>query len=86
MSGRFGIFNPFQNWKKGDLPYDPTVTIILKEWGSNDGMITISMSLASDTEIDFSIDALKKDLETTRKEAKRQLKLQREKLIDSVGK
>lgn len=86
MSGRFGIFNPFQKWKKGDLPYDPTVTIILKEWGTNNGMITVSMSLASDTEIDFAIDLLKKDLETTRNDAKRQLKSQREKLINSVDK
>ena len=85
MSGKFGVFNPFQKWKKGDLPCDPTVTIALNQWGTNDGVVTISESLASDTEIDFAIDQLKKNLESARKEAKRVLKSQREKIRSSFG-
>ena len=85
MSGKFGVFNPFQKWKKGDLPCDPTVTIALNQWGTNDGVVTISASLASDTEIDFAIDQLKKDLESASKEAKRVLKSQREKIRSSFG-
>ena len=86
MSGRFGVFNPFQKWKKSDLPFDPTVTVALNQWGTNHGVVTISASLASDTEIDFAIDQLKKDLESARKEAKRVLKSQREKIRSPIGK
>lgn len=85
MSGKFRVFNPFQKWKKGDLPCDPTVTIALNQWGTNDGIVTISASLATNTEIDFAIDQLKKDLESARNEAKRVLKVQRDKIRLSTG-
>ncbi len=85
MSGQFGVINPFQKWKKGDLPFDPIVTIALNQWGTKDGIVTISASLASDSEIDFAIDQLKNDLESARKEAKRVLKNQREKVRLAIG-
>ena len=84
MSGRFGI--SYQEWKKGDLPHDPAVSIVLNEWSTINGLITISMSLASDTEIDFAIDQLKADLEVARKKAKSRIKYQREKIRNSIGK
>ncbi len=84
MSAAFLILNPFQKWKKGDLPCDPTVSIALKQWGtSKDGNIIISASLATDSEIDYAVDQLKKDLELARKNAKRILKSQREKIRSS---
>jgi hypothetical protein len=85
MNGQFGVLNPFQKWKKGDLPCDPTVTVILNQCGMNEGITTISASLASDTEIDFAIDQLKRDLESARKVAKRILKDQREKIRLAIG-
>lgn len=85
MSRKFGVFNPFKKWKKGDLPYDPTVTIALSQWGTSDGVVTISESLASDTEIDFAIDQLKLDLESVRKEAKQVLQSQRAIICSSIG-
>ena len=81
MAGKFGVFNPFKKWKKGDLPGDPTVSIILNEYGTSDeGVISISATLVTDSEIDNAIDELQKNLESVRKEAKRVLKLQKEKI------
>ncbi len=85
MSGQFGIINPFRNWKIGDLPCDPTITVVLKEWSMIDAFVTVSASLASDSEIDSAIDRLMKDLESTRSEAKRVLKAQQEKIRQSIG-
>lgn len=86
MPGRFRVINRFKEWKKGDLPGNPTVIIALNEWATEDSIVTISESLASDSEIDFRVDQLKNDLEMVRKEAKRILKSQIEKIQTSIGK
>ena len=85
MSVKFGIINPFKKWKKGDLPRDPTVSLILKEgyFSNTDGDICVSATLASDYEIDYAVDQLQKNLESVRKEAKRVLKTQRDKIRTS---
>ena len=83
MSEVFSVLNPYQKWKKGDLPCDPTITIVLKQWGFDDDVVKISATLAADSEIDFAIDRLKNNLELVRKEAKRVLKRQREKIRSS---
>lgn len=82
MLGKFGVYNPFGKWKKGDDPCDPTVALKLKEpiFTVSDGSITISALLATSSEIDFAVDQLQKDLEAARKEAKRILKAQQEKI------
>lgn len=84
MKGTFGVINQFLKWKKGDLPCDPTVILALNEWGMKDDVVTIFGTLASDAEIDFAVDQLKKHLELARKEAKRVLKFQREKIKSSI--
>lgn len=81
MSGKFGVFNPLGKWKKGDFPCDPTVTIILSEYFTTDEkVICLSATLATDSEIDFAVDVLQKSLESVRKQAKLVLKKQREKI------
>lgn len=80
MSGQFCVINPFKIWKKGDLPCDPHVILALSQWGTKDNIIIIPGTHASDSEVDFAIDRLKNDLETVRKEAKRILKSQRDKM------
>ncbi len=87
MSGKFGVFNPFRDWKKGDLPCDTHVTLVVNELNpENDGRIRMTPNLATDSEIDYEIDQMKKDLESVRKEAKRVLKAQREKIRSSFEK
>lgn len=85
MPGQFGVFNPLHKWKTGDLPADAVVFVALNEWSTNEDIVTLSASLASDTEIDFAIDRLKEDLEKVRREAKRTLNTQREKIRSSKG-
>jgi hypothetical protein len=86
MLGKIGVLNPFKNWKKGDLPCDPTITLVLNEYGTQkDGLITISSSLATDSEIDFAADLLLKDIESARKHAKKILRAQKEKIRKSLN-
>lgn len=82
MLGKFGVFNPLEKWKKGDVPCDPTVALKLNGpvFTASDDSIMISALLAMDSEIDFAVEQLQKDLETARKEAKRILKTQQEKI------
>ena len=87
MSGNFGVFNPLRTWKSGDLPVDPFVNIILNEYGKqDDGLISVTANLATDSEIDYAVDRLRDHLEKARGEAKRVLKAQREKILASLDK
>lgn len=85
MIGKFGILNPFSKWKKGDLPCDPFVYISLNSHNEKDGHIILTGSLAHDDEIDYAIEKLKYDLEQARKEAKKILKHEREKIKVGVS-
>lgn len=85
MSGRFGVFNPLQKWKAGEFPADAIVFVSLNEWTTSGEVITISSSLATESEIDFAVDRLKEDLETARRNAKRILNAQREKIRSTKG-
>lgn len=82
MPRKFGVFNPLRGWKKGDVPNDPTVSIILAEgyFSNSAGEICISTTLTSDSEIDYAVDQLLENLEAVRKEAKQVLKVQRNKM------
>ena len=86
MPVKFGVYNPFNKWKKGDPPDDPTVSLILEGTGcftNKNGDINISATLVSDSEIDYAVEHLQKSLESVRKEAKRVLKTQRDKIRSS---
>jgi hypothetical protein len=84
MAGKFGVDNLSEKWKKGDLPMNPFVRVILNEaLHCINGTIGISATLATDNEIDFEIDKLHKNLELVRKEAKLVLKKQRDKIHSS---
>lgn len=84
MSGKFGVHNPFSKWKRGDHPCDPHVVLLLNELNQEkDGRIRLTPTLTSDSEIDYEINNMKKDLEYVGKEAKRVLKAQREKIRSS---
>lgn len=87
MSGKFGVFNPFRKWKKGDPLGDTHITIVVNELNAeDDGRIRMTPKLATDSEIDYEIDQMKRDLESVRKEAKSVLKTQRDKIRASFDK
>jgi hypothetical protein len=81
MSAKFGVFNPFRGWKRGDFPMDPTVEIVVHgAQKREDGRVSLTATLASDEEIDYTVDELRQSLESARREAKRTLKKQRDKI------
>ncbi|EXI86903.1 MAG: hypothetical protein AW11_02896 [Candidatus Accumulibacter regalis] len=85
MPDIFAVYNPLRKWKKGDLPGDPIISIVLNEiWTNNEGRIAVTATLANDSEIDYAIDKLQKDLESVRKESKHVLKTQNEKMRVSL--
>lgn len=56
MSGKFGVVGIMDGWKKGDLPGDQKVNIVLNSYGTlNDGSVAITAQLASDQEVDSVI-------------------------------
>ena len=74
MHRKFDVYNPQRQWKKGDIPKDPTLFLILMGHGTlKGGLVAVTHSLASDEEIDFAVDDLIKDLEVARNKAKRVL-------------
>lgn len=86
MSRIFGVFNPLRIWKKDDLPVDPVVHIVVAQPQIHgDGEIVLTASLASDQEIDFAVNEMQKDLEEVRREAKRTLDKQREKILTAIS-
>jgi len=81
MYRKFAVYNPLESWKKGDLPVDPIVEIVVENYQvRGPGRISITATLASDSEIDFAIDSLIGDLNEIRKRAKATLTAQRRKL------
>ena len=53
MVKKFDVFNPFQKWKKGDLPVNSHISIVTNELNAEkDGRIRLTVNLATDLEID----------------------------------
>lgn len=74
MKGKFGVVGIMDGWKKGDLPGKQMVNIVLNNYSTlNDGNITLTAKLATDSEVDHAIDQLIHDLETVRKKAKEKI-------------
>lgn len=84
MKGKFGVVGILDFWKRGDLPGNQMVNIVLNSYSTlNDGNIAITSQLASDAEVDFAIDSLIRDLELARRNAKAKIKKTNEKIRNS---
>lgn len=80
MSQYFEVYNPLRNWKQGDYPLSPQVSIQLTTHNTeSDGSITFCQYMATEDEIDNVIDFLVKELQKVRKNAKKELKAMHEK-------
>ncbi len=61
--------------RKGDLPFNPEVQVVLAAWGKNkSGSVILGAKLATADEIDFQIDRMIKELESVRRRAKASLR------------
>jgi len=60
---------------KGGLPINPELQVALKSWGTNTkGHVLLGAKLVTNEEIDYQIDRMIKELESTRQRAKAQLR------------
>ena len=81
MSGKFDVVGILDGWKKGDMPGNQMVNIVLNECTTiHDGSIAVTPRLATDEEVDFAVDKLIKDLEAARKKAKEKIKKTNERI------
>jgi hypothetical protein len=75
MSLYFEVFNPLKKWKKGQFPLSPQVSIRLAAYrNESNGSLTFGPYMATEAEIDHTIDSMIKELEKLRKAAKKELK------------
>ena len=80
------MHSPMREWKKGDYPVSPHVSISLGTHSStSDGKVFLSPLLMSDLEIDEAVDGIKSELEEFRRKGKRELKSLRKKMINNTG-
>ena len=85
MKGEFGVVGILDGWKKGDMPGNQMVNIVLNSYGTlENGDIAITCQLASGEEVDFAIDHLIKDLEAVGKKAKEKIKKTNEMIRSSL--
>ena len=64
---RLSMYSPLHNWKEGDIPTNPYVSISLDTYFGKgidkDTKILISNQLFEDQEIDYAVNELKKELD-----------------------
>jgi len=79
---RFSLLDIAGELKKGDLPSDALVAVYLSAYSTmENGCITVTSNLANDSEIDFEIDSLIRNLEAVRVAAKKAIKKHNEKIL-----
>lgn len=84
MDGKFGVIGIMDGWKKGDIPGNHMVNIVLNSHSIiYDGRIALTCQLATDAEVDFAVDQLIKELETARKMAKENISKTNKKIRSS---
>ncbi|MCL4469642.1 MAG: hypothetical protein M1547_00575 [Gammaproteobacteria bacterium] len=85
MQGKFRVIGILDEWKKGDMPGNQMVNIVLNgHFRLNDGSVALTAQLATDSEVDYAIDQLIKELEMIRKKAKDNIKKTNKKIRDSL--
>ena len=85
MTGIVGVHNLLKDWKKGDMPMDPMVRLIMnRSLGEIEGFPALTANLAADSEVDFEVKRLKEDLDRAAIQAKRILKEQKAKILASL--
>lgn len=85
MKKMFGVIGIMDGWKKGDLPGNQMVNIVLNRCSAlHDGSISLTAELATDGEVDHAVDQIIKNLEVVRKKAKDTIHKDTRKIRDSL--
>jgi|688.fasta_scaffold677390_2 hypothetical protein len=82
INGLIGVHNPLSTWKQGNLPSNPVVQLLLNQnLGQKEGFPLLTSTLSSDAEIDEVVASFKVGLDHAAKNAKKMLRMQRDKMI-----
>lgn len=71
---KFKMFSPLRDWKKEELPAAPFVSLAVGAHIETHGQVLLTPQLMVDSEIDYEIDGLIKELEEFRVMAKKELR------------
>jgi len=83
---KFLVLSNLEGWKPSDLPMNAFVSICLAEYiRTQNGMLSLTAQLATDTEIDLAVNGLIDDLEKIRKQAKARVEKDNEKVRTALG-
>lgn len=78
----FKVHNPLKHWRAGDPPLSPEVSIgLTRVLESETGEPLLTCGLATEREVDLTINMLIEELERIRKAAKLKLRRMHEKMI-----
>ena len=71
---RFALYSPPRGTLAQQLPVSPFVSLVVASHVAQAGELFLSAQLMTDSEIDFEVDALIKELEVFRTSAKKKLR------------
>jgi hypothetical protein len=79
---KLAMYSPFRSRKKGNLKASPFVSLAVGSHSmSSDGQLLLSAQLMTDSEIDYEVDGIIKELEVFRKAAKKELRTLQAKIL-----
>ena len=79
---KLSIYSPLRTYKKGGYPVSPFVHLSVGIHSASEENILLSPQLMSDQDIDETVEKIHRELEEFRKEAKRELKTLRKKMLE----
>lgn len=75
------LYSPLRSWKKGQLPVSPFVSVAIGTHSEVDGQLLLTAQLMTESEIDHEVDSLVKELEEFRKNAKKEIRTLKAKML-----
>ena len=68
------LCSPLRSRKQGQLPVSPFVSVAIGTHSEVDGQLLLTAQLMTESEIDYEVDSLVKELEEFRKNAKKEIR------------
>jgi hypothetical protein len=78
---KLALYSPMRSWKKGQPPISPFVSVAVGAYTEADGQLLLTAQLMTDSEIDYEVGVLMKELEEFRKAAKKELRTLKAKML-----
>ena len=78
---KLAIYSPLRSWKKGQMPLSPFISVAIGSHSETDGQLLLTAQLMTDSEIDYEVDNLIKELVEFRRIGKTELRTLRAKML-----